>query len=264
MGPTVAQGRVYDDFTSKRRERVAVLSDSAARRLGITRLDAQPAVFINGVPYLVVGIISDLQRHPELLLGIVIPTTTATTQFGPPTTNFPAHMVIQTKLGAARQIAAQTALALSPEHPERFKVIAPADPHSLKDHVTGSINTLFLLLAGITLIIGALGIANTTLVSVLERTGEIGLRRSLGARPRHIAGQFLAESTVIGALGGLIGTALGVATVVIVALARDWTAILNPATVLPAPLIGAAVGLLAGIYPALRAAHIEPVEALRR
>lgn len=264
MGPTIAQGRVYDDFTAKRGERVAVLSDSSARQLGITRLDAQPAVFINGVPYLIIGIINNLERHPELLLGVIIPTSTTIAQFGPPTSSSPAHMLIQTRLGAAQQIAAQTALALSPDHPNHFKVIAPADPHSLKDHVTGSINALFLLLAGITLIIGAVGIANTTLVSVLERTSEIGLRRSLGARPRHIAGQFLTESTAIGALGGLIGTAIGVATVVIVAIIRNWTAILDPAVVLPAPLIGAIVGLLAGTYPALRAARIEPVEALRR
>ncbi|MFD0630372.1 ABC transporter permease [Catenulispora yoronensis] len=112
--------------------------------------------------------------------------------------------------------------------------------------------------------IGAVGIANTTLVAVLERTGEIGLRRSLGARPRHIAGQFLAESTVLGTLGGLIGTSVGVGLVVGVAVSRDWTAVLQPWAVLPAPLIGSVVGLLAGLYPALRAAWIEPVEALRR
>ncbi|WP_344665171.1 ABC transporter permease [Catenulispora yoronensis] len=264
MGPTISQGRAFDDFTAKRGEHVAVLSDSAAQRLGITRLDAQPAVFINGVPYLIVGIVSDLQRHPELLPGVIIPTTAATVQFGLPQSSSPAHMLIETRLGAAQQVASEVGLALSPEHPERFKIIAPTDPHSLKDHVTESLNTLFLLLAGITLIIGAVGIANTTLVSVLERTSEIGLRRSVGARPRHVAAQFLTESTAIGALGGLIGTSLGIATVVVVAMTRHWTAVLDPATVLPAPLLGAVVGLLAGTYPALRAARIEPVEALRR
>src|ERR1022692_5012209 len=89
--------------------------------------------------------------------------------------------------------------------------------------------------------------------AVLERTEEIGLRRALGARPRHIASQFLAESTTLGTLGGLIGTSLGVLTVVAFAAAKDWTAVVNPAFTLPAPLIGSVVGLLAGAYPALRA-----------
>lgn len=111
--------------------------------------------------------------------------------------------------------------------------------------------------------IGAVGIANTTLVSVMERAAEIGLRRALGARRRQVAAQFVTESTVLGLLGGLVGTSLGVLIVVLVTLVREWTAVVDPLVVLASPLAGALVGLLAGAYPALRAASIEPVDALR-
>ena len=130
--------------------------------------------------------------------------------------------------------------------------------------VASDLNVLFLLLAAISLVIGTVGIANTTLVAVMERMNEIGLRRALGARPLHVAVQFLAESTALGLLGGLIGSSLGVAVVVSTAVARQWTAVLAPWTVAAAPLIGALVGLVAGGYPALRASWIEPVEALQR
>ncbi|MDV5147881.1 ABC transporter permease [Streptomyces sp. SBC-4] len=103
-------------------------------------------------------------------------------------------------------------------------------------------------------------------VAVLERRGEIGLRRgALGAGPRHIAAQLLTQSTVPGTLGGLAGTAIGVGggVVAAVALVREWTAVINPSTVGLAPAVGWLTGLLAGLYPALRAAKVEPLEALR-
>ena len=159
----------------------------------------------------------------------------------------------------ARQIAA----AELPSDPHRLVVTSPPNPLKLQSEVTGDLAGLFLILALISLLIGAVGIANTTLVAVLERTQEIGVRRAVGARPRHIAAQFLAESTALGTLGGLIGTCIGVGIVVIFAAAKDWTAILNPAYTLPAPLIGSVVGLLAGTYPALRAARTSPLAALR-
>jgi putative ABC transport system permease protein len=263
IDPVYSQGLGFNAFHAARKEHVAVLGSAAASRLGITRLDAEPAVFINGTPYTVVGIISDLRRVPELLLSVVIPDTTALSAYGQPTDQR-ASMLIETRLGAAQLIAGQAALALRPDAPNLFKITAPPDPTTLRDGVTGDFNALFLLLAGITLVIGAVGIANTTLVAVLERTGEIGLRRALGARPRHIAAQFLTESAALGTLGGLIGTSIGTAVVIGTALARQWTAVLAPWTVLPAPLIGTMVGLLAGLYPALRAAYVEPAEALRR
>ena len=98
----------------------------------------------------------------------------------------------------------------------------------------------------------------------VERTPEIGLRRAVGARRHQIAIQFLLESAAVGTLGGLIGTALGIGSVLAVALNKSWTAILEPALTLPAPLIGTLTGLIAGTYPAVRAARIEPLEALQR
>jgi putative ABC transport system permease protein len=122
---------------------------------------------------------------------------------------------------------------------------------------------LFYALAGICLLIGAAGIANITLVAMLERIKEIGLRRTFGARRAHIIAQFLAEATALGLFGGITGAALGAWAVVAVAAIQHWTPVISPLTLLPAPLAGAVTGLLAGLYPAWRASRIEPVEALR-
>jgi len=111
--------------------------------------------------------------------------------------------------------------------------------------------------------VGAIGIANVTLVSVLERVGEIGLRRALGAARRHVAAQFLLESTAMGMLGGIAGASLGTLVVVGISAARTWTPVLDPIYLLAAPLLGALIGLVSGTYPAIRAARLEPVDALR-
>jgi len=271
MGISMAAGSALTAYENNSAQHVAMIDATTAATLGISaaRLASQPAIFVNGTAYTVTGIYRTAQRVINSEPGgvMLIPESTALADYGNPPPGIgsqdEAQMVIATRIGAARSVARQIAAAELPADPSRLVVTSPPSPQTLQSQVTGDLAGLFLVLALISLLIGAVGIANTTLVAVLERTEEIGLRRAVGARPRHIAAQFLAESTALGTLGGLIGTCTGVAIVVIFAAAKDWTAILNPAYTLPAPLIGAIVGLLAGAYPALRAARTSPLAALR-
>jgi putative ABC transport system permease protein len=263
MQPAIQSGELFNDFDISNDEPVVVLGPVAASTMSISNLTAQPAIFINGIAFTVVGIISRDQRVPDVLSGLIIPSTTAIRDFGLPSSNGPAQMVIWTRLGAADQVAAEAPLALRPDAPKVLQSVAPPDQWAIQGGVNQTLEELFLALAGVSLIIGAVGIANTTLVAVLERTGEFGLRRSLGAQPRHITIQVLAEAGATGFLGGLIGSGASVLIIVIVALSRHWTAIVDPPVVFAAPFAGMLAGLLAGLYPAFRASRIEPLEALR-
>ncbi len=253
-------GRWFDHGHSDRADRVAVLGAGSARRLNITRVAQQPVVFVGEEPFVVIGILDDVRRQPELLNGIIIPDGTARTVYG---YESGSTVQIDVAIGAASLIAEQAPIALSPDEPGRLRVQKPPEPEDLRSDVEGDVNALFLVLGGVSLLVGAIGIANVTLVSVLERVGEIGLRRALGAARRHIAAQFLVESTAMGLVGGVIGTSLGVLVVVAIAASRTWTPVLDPWVPLAAPLVGGLTGLVAGLYPSLRAARLEPVEALR-
>jgi macrolide transport system ATP-binding/permease protein len=256
----LSSGRLPDSGHSRRGDRTAVLGRNAARRLGISNLDQQPSIFIGERLYQVSGIVDSVERQPSLLGSLTIPNGTARREFG---LVAPATVQIETEIGAVDRVVREAPIALSPNAPELLRVSAPPDPESLKAGVESDLNALFLLLGGVSLLVGALGIANVTLVSVLERVGEIGLRRALGASRRHIAAQFLVESTVMGLLGGVVGAALGTLVVVGVSAGREWTPVMDAWVPFVAPLVGGVIGLLSGTYPSLRAAAMEPVEALR-
>jgi len=256
----LASGRFLDDGHSERGDRVAILGPDAARRLGIDGVDRLPAIYIGDQLFLVVGILRDVVRKPELLGSAIIPAGTARRLFR---LLGPDMVVVETKIGAASLIASQAQAALRPDDPRALRVQLPQEPRRVRDEVQTDLNIMFLLLGGLSLAVGALGIANITLVGVMERTAEIGLRRAIGATRRHIAAQFLLESASMGVVGGLLGSSVGVLIVVSVSAYQVWTPVLDPLAPLLAPAVGGTIGLLSGVYPALRAARLEPAEAVR-
>ncbi|GIG37884.1 ABC transporter permease [Cellulomonas pakistanensis] len=256
----VVTGRFFDAGHDARADRVVVLGERAADRLGISRVDRQPAIFIGDRTYTVIGVVDGMQRRTDLRDSVLLPLGTARADFG---LAAPEELHLRIAVGAGPVVAAQLPVALSPNAPETVTVQVPGASGAVREDVQADINTIFLALGGVALLIGGLGIANVTLLSVMERVGEIGLRRALGARQRDIAAQFVLESATVGLLGGMVGAALGVGVVVAVSAAQSWTPILHLGVVLLSAAGGGVVGLLAGVYPAVKAARVEPIAALR-
>ncbi len=255
------RGRFFDAGHVARGDRVVVLGREAADDLGVHEIDSRPSVFLGTTAYTVIGILDAASTRRELLAAAIIPITAARHDFPgmPP----PDTLALRIALGASELVGHQVPIALDSAHPENVSIAAALSTTTLETGVRGDVDTVFFAIGVITLLAGGLGIANVTLLSVSERTGEIGLRRALGASRRQIAGQFVLESLVVGVLGGMVGSATGVAAVVTVSAIRGWTPVLDLTLTLACTALGGAVGLLAGAYPSVRAARIEPAEALR-
>ncbi|WUS70621.1 ABC transporter permease [Kribbella sp. NBC_01245] len=253
-------GRYFDAGHDKRADKVVVLGKHAAERLGINRVDSQPAIFVGDQAYTVIGILDSVSGRAELLDAVIMPNGTAKLAYS---LKSPDALEIRTQVGAAQLISRQAPVAIDPNQPESLQVDAPPAQGQVRRGVETDLNALFLLLGAVALLVGGLGIANVTLLSVLERVSEIGLRRALGAARRHVAGQFLVESVIVGFLGGLLGTAVGVLLTVIVSAINEWTPLLDPRLAIGSPFLGAVIGLIAGTYPAWKASAIEPITALR-
>lgn len=172
-------------------------------------------------------------------------------------------VVVRTAPGRAAAVADQAAVAAWPEHPELVEVSVAPDPRRLREGIERDTLLLVSALASLLVVVGVFSIANAMLTSVMERRGEIGLRRALGASRADIALLVVIESCVLGAFGGVAGAATGTAASVAAALLRDWPVQVDPWHLLAAPLGGAVVGGLAGLHPARRASRLDPAVALR-
>jgi putative ABC transport system permease protein len=256
-----AAGSAFGEFAQANAAHVALLSPGAASQLRVDDEAIGATLFVAGERFIIGGIVTSVERLPQLLTGVIVPTSTAELLFPLPGVEAPATAIVATEAGAATVVADQVAIALRPDNPTLLASSAPPPPTQLEGAVSVQVQQLVLALSLVALVIGAVGIANTTLVSIMERTPEIGLRRALGAKTSHIASQFLIEATILGTAGGVIGACLAVVAVLALSLTRHWTPLVDPWIVLGAPLGGILVGLLSGTYPAYRSTRIEPIAA---
>lgn len=235
-----------------------VLGDRAARRLGVVSPGTQ--VWLGGNYFTVIGILEPAKLAPELDAAALIGAPIATHLFG--YDGSPTTVYERSEEALVERVRGVLARTVAPENPQNVQVSRPSDVLAAKAAADQAFTALLVGVGSIALFVGGIGVANTMIISVLERRREIGLRRSLGARWQHILSQFLAEALTLAGLGGLTGCVLGVGVTAVVAHAHGWPFAL-PAYIVAAGF-GATVviGALAGLYPAVRAARIPPTAAL--
>jgi len=255
---SVAVGHYLNAATE--REPVAVLGAAAAQRLGIDRVFSGERIWLGDQWFYVAGILRPAVLAPDIDNSVLVgfPAAQRYLGFG----GHPSTIYVRAQTDEVNAVHNVLAATANPENPSGVDVSQPSAALVARADAQSALNDLFLGLGAVALLVGAVGVANIMVISVLERRSEIGLRRALGATKGHIRIQFLAEAIILSLLGGIVGVGLGIASTAIYAATKGW------ATTIPtlawAGGLGAAViiGATAGLLPALRAARMSPTEAL--
>jgi putative ABC transport system permease protein len=259
-GTSLAQGRFLNAATA--REPVVVLSAEAAQLLGIDRIRAGLRIWAGGQWFYVTGILNPDTYAPELDSAVLVgfPAAQKYLHFD----GHPSEIYVRTvnTQAVTARVDGLLGYQASPENPGQVTVSQPSDALTAQADAKGALDTLFLGLGAVALLVGAIGVANIMVISVLERRSEIGLRRALGATRGQIRAQFLAEAILLSLAGGVIGVFAGATATAAYAHAKGWAIVIPPdawADGLAAAII---IGAAAGLLPAIRAARLSPTQAL--
>ena len=238
-----------------------VLGAQAAQVLQINQVGGHVLVYLGKTWFQVIGILKPALLDSNLDSTVFISLPVAERLFG--TQPNPSEIYVRADQNDVVGVSNLLGATADPQNADGVQVSRPSDALEARAAAKGQFTTLLLGLGAVALLVGAIGIANIMVISVLERRGEIGLRRALGATRRHISLQFLAESALLAVLGGIAGLALGAGATEVYAVTRHEPFVVPMYVLIAAPAAGFAIGTIAGLYPAAKAARLSPTEALR-
>jgi putative ABC transport system permease protein len=270
--PVLGTGLARGDWLNQGTARlpVAVLGAVAAQQLGIDRVYPGQRIWLGGRWFDIAGILNPSPLTPDIDVSALIGYPAAQTYLGylsivggKQKTGPPSSIYVRAATGHEATVQSLLANTADPDAPYEAAVSQPSDVLTARAAAAGAFNSLFLGLGVVALIVGAVGVANIMIISVLERRSEIGLRRALGATKRQIRTQFLAESILLAAIGGIVGVLAGATATAVYASTKNW-AVIIPAKAWTGGIASAIlIGAIAGLMPAIRASRMPPTVALR-